>query len=383
MRTKFEFSAELAGCLPTVIRQIERNILMLRSVFSAFFAAVAFTALTPDVEATFYTSNGDLAMDSSLGGSPQSGVEIFSGSNGRNFTNQVTGTPFSVGSEVRTVSAVSIANVTNGGFGDQVEFTNDDRVVVIGVVRGTVVSSGGVPEAKFTEGRAFVVRGISGFNPQQPDTWNATSTIVAEYALKPQEAVVPGSPLGTGSNISYDASMTNVSAVNTAGSQITQGTFLFREDSTDDQNLDPNGGDNFLSNVADASPVGLIKADEAIVSEIDQTLLFDDIALLGLDGDDLASLNFWGSKAFFDDVSFATTADLGGGNYFATGLGSALTDFNPWPSGVPTGDFAATQGSDNHLGHQAVPEPGSCALFGIGICVAFGVSRKRRRKTSK
>ena len=228
--------------------------------------------------------------------------------------------------------------------------------------------------------------GIAGtgdeFDPQDPSTW-AGATIIAEYALKPQEPVVSGAPLG--SDISFAAAQTNLSAVNVAGSQLTQGQFLFVEDSTDAQNAVANFGDDFIRNVDDVSGPLVDKTDEAILAEIDQTLLLTALASLGLDGADLTVMNAFAAAAFT-----GAGEDLGGSdpiNAFASGLGgAAVTDFDAADSSsaFATGDFTATLGVDVHIGHQVTPEPSSLVLLCMGVSglgLFGGVRRRRNRKS--
>jgi PEP-CTERM motif len=360
--------------------------MFLKKLFAAAICAAACLGYSTNAQAILITSNGDFDLISAEdAAAPISDIRILSGSGatGRIFTNQVSGaTPFGLGSGIRTIAALAIGGATNGIQHTSVRFANGDILVIVSAIEGSITTvSGSQQTATFTSGRAFAMRfAVGAFDSRNPASW-AAGSVVAEYALKPQEDVFSGSPLGA--DVNYSADLTNQSSVNSATNAQTQGVFLFREDS----NLRQTPGNNLLFNVDQSViPQGWVFHSESLVSDIDQTLLFTDLENFelganpgGLNAADLAMLNAVGGAAGF--------ANLGGaGTGFATGLGGAgVADFNPqFPPGVgdtPTGDFFATYGADNYVAIQAVPEPSSMLLLGIG---AGGLGLYRRiRRTKK
>lgn len=363
---------------------------MSRQMFATVCAAACCLLSTGDAHAILITSNGDFAVVSDQdGAAPISDIKIIAGqgSTGRIYTNQVSGAPFTVGSEIRTVSAYRIDGATDGIQHSGVEFADGDKLIIVSAILGTITStSGGLVTADFTIGRAFAIKiSAAGFDSRNPDSWDS-GTIVAEFALKPKEAVVSG-PLGA--NVSFTAAQTNQSAANSAATQQTQGVFLFREDSPQGQTP----GNNLLSNVETYGIPAQFIDSESLIADVDQTLLFTDLEDWDdptgpLGAADLAALNLFAMLAGFSDLSGGAML----GHYFASGLGgAAVTDFNPqWPQGDggpgPNGDFFATLGIDNYVAIQAspVPEPTSVVLFGIGagLC-GLGALRRRRNEKAK
>ncbi|MGE0375947.1 MAG: PEP-CTERM sorting domain-containing protein [Planctomycetaceae bacterium] len=357
---------------------------MSRQVFAALCAAACCSLFAADANAILITSNGDFDLISNQDGvSPISDIKILSGSGstGRIYTNQVSGAPFALGAAIRTVSAYTVAQATDGLQHQNVRFADGDQLVIVSAILGSITSvAAGATTATFTAGRAFAVK-VGSFDSRNPESWGGT--IVAEFALKPQEDVVSGTPVGA--NVSFSASQTNRSSVNSGAIQQTQGVFLFREDSQQGQTP----GDNLLSNVDQSViPVGAIFDAESLIADIDQTLLFDDLEDFetvvnpgGFSAADLAVLNAYAALAGFADLGIAGTA-------FATSIGGDVRDFNPqFPNGDggpgPNGDFFGTLGADNYVAVQAsVPEPASVVLFGLGAGFC-GLCALRRRRNAK
>ncbi|NIO10452.1 MAG: hypothetical protein GTO40_21575, partial [Deltaproteobacteria bacterium] len=288
----------------------------------------------------------------------------------------------SAGSEIRTISIQIFLGgervpQTMGANPElnQLQLPDGSGLGVISAIRGLTVPGGGA--AKFFQGRAFAVPLDFGlFNGENPETWNFDSRF-AEYALKPPEDVFPGpggSPIGA-----EPAANINLSAANLVTGAAGQGRLLFREDSTEEQNMgnpgtpgtmgDPaKSGDNFLRDVVDNTPAGSSgKLDEAIYSLLDQKIEDVNLAETGLTDPDLVILNSIAELSFFDDpgpaaaLPFTTLVDLdgvaAGVQAFATALGggvagSGSTDWTP--TGVPatTGDFRADLDGDLFVGHQ-------------------------------
>src|SRR6185436_13406611 len=83
-------------------------------------------------------------------------TELSSGS-GVLWTNQVTpGTPFAIGSVIRSVGSFSLVQAING---DNLPITlpNGSSIQVIFAVEGSIVSNSPTPTALFTGGSAFFV----------------------------------------------------------------------------------------------------------------------------------------------------------------------------------------------------------------------------------
>jgi PEP-CTERM motif len=360
---------------------------MLQKLFSAACCVALCLGLALNAQASLFTSNGDWGLVSAEdGAAPISDVKILSGSGaaGRIYTNQTSGLPFARGAGIRMVSAYAISEAQGGIHHTGVKFADGDVLVFVSALQGSITSVGVVQTTRFAAGRAFALKfNVGTFDSRDPSTWGA-GTLVAEYALKRQEDIFSGDPLGT--DISIAGELTNQSSISSVAIPLTQSLFLFREQSS--AGLTP--GDNLLSNVdASVVPPGLVLRAESLIADIDQTLLFSDfeafdtVALADgiqpLDAADLALLNAVAGAAGLGDLSGAGTA-------FATGVGgTGLTDFNPQfppaPLDGPTGDFFATLGVDNYTAIQTVvPEPSSMVLFTLG---AGGLGLYRRIRRSK
>src|SRR5262245_28104961 len=199
---------------------------MLKKLLTAAFAVAMTFAFTPKANAILITTNADIDITSSNhGGPPISEIEIFSGSGstGRIFTNQVSGSgPFAVGSSIHTVSAYALAQATDGLQYSGLSIDATHIAIVVGAIQGTVTSNtGGLVTADFTVGGAFVVSVLaSTFDSRNPSTW--VGDIISTYTLKPPEAVVPG-PVDVGAQVAFTAAQTDRSSANIAAAQQSQG----------------------------------------------------------------------------------------------------------------------------------------------------------------
>lgn len=370
---------------------------MLRNFLSAIgCAAFSLSFMASDAYAVFFTEQVTLQARDPDGApgfpapvDPLHNIRRLDTSEGNVFTNQVSGAPFSVGSEVRSITASLLGSAVDGASFSPLQ---DNRVgfegnvlLAISAIRGEITVGAPIAEASFTEGRTYIVSAPAGtFDPRNPSTWNWATGNFVELALADPTNVVPGA----GQPIAFSASVINTSSANTSAPNQADGRFLFLEDSTEAQNLDPKGGDNWFTVTTNSTGQGQLA--EGFVSQTSQTIEFADINAVGvataggpvlsgpaLDAVDLAALN-----AIFNDmlVKAGLAADYG----FATGFGGpASTDWNPrWPGPAgdgPTGDFRGELQTRNAFG-AIIPEPTSLALLGVGVLAlgVFGGIRRRR-----
>lgn len=408
-------------------------------LMAAVVAGVSF-GITTDAKAVFFTSNGTVQVegDGNSGGFPigiAGGGNLtfnLSGSEGAAFTNQVSGTSgFSPGSEIRTVSAIVIGRAGDGAQenialpdGTSDGNLNGPSLVAVSGLRGIVKSGAPDAVADFFEGRAFVYAAPSGFDANDPSTWGFSSaSLIASYVLADRQAALSGFIRGEGSFFGetlISASNMNLSAVNNdADPDVTDGTFLFIEDSAGaDITTTATGGDNFIrdvENVTDpnvnpfAPGPGLAIQDEGLLARIKQELELASISLLdlqldnaddgelngsaGFDASELSELEAIAEASFAIDAAdpgspFSTDADLtGSGDYFATSIGGEddIFAFNPNFSTSDAddgnGDFKARLSQTSFdIGHTVVPEPTSLALFGIGLSLMAVYGRRRQQR---
>src|SRR5262245_13614514 len=93
---------------------------MLKKLFAVAFGVALCVASSQNAHAVLITSNADFELVGDAppppGGDPLADIKIISGSGstGNIFTNQTSGTPFSLGAGIRTVSAYAIAQATDG-----------------------------------------------------------------------------------------------------------------------------------------------------------------------------------------------------------------------------------------------------------------------------
>jgi hypothetical protein len=341
-------------------------------------------------QAEIILSNGDVQLFDFNGPAtghpnpPLIDITRLSFSGGRVFTNQVTGSPFALGSTVRTIGVMTIGSAINGT-NIPANLPDTTNLNVIFAVEGTIISTGTVVNVKFDVGRALLMSDTTGnsvaFDINHPSTWNFGKQF-AEFTLLPQQFVIDGSTLGiTGhggttadgsGHVSFPPSSTNVSGVNTAVQAASQGVFLFGEDSTANQNagnvVNPGlgiwTGDNFLRNVDVAA--GVAKLLESVVAVTNQTAL--GTLPVTLTSDDLTALDNIAEYA------------LGTGNKFTAG------GYTPTGLGAGTGDFMADLTGDVYVGYYGIiPEPGSLvmSLLGMGGMMAVGVVRRLRSRKSE
>lgn len=303
-------------------------------------------------------------------------------STGRVYTNQESGTPFAVGSTIRSVGVYTLSSAINGT-NAPFALPNDTNLNIIYSVEGEIIDSGipGIANALFTTGRAFLVSEVAGFNLNDPTTWNFGEQF-AEFALLPQQQVIDGAlygitghPTEPSSNdtggFELPASVTNVSGVNTAIAGAVQGTFLFGEDSTSDQNngigftnpgLGVHTGDDWLRDVDVASLFP--KVLEAVVAVTHQTALSSPSQIPALNAAGLQVL---------DDIS----VEAGLSAVFTTG------GYDPRPLGAITGDFVANLEGSTYIGYSDVPEPSAVLVWSVLSAGTVLVVYRRRNRNDR
>lgn len=375
---------------------------MLRRPLAALFAAACCLAFTADAKAVFITSNGSVEMidPSAAGDPPLVHIKLLDDA-GFVLTNQVSGSVVggvpTVGSEIRSIAIGIVDQVLNGAFTDATLPDGTDLLFVT-AIRGEIVA-GPPGTALFTQGRIFALsKPALGFDNRDPDTWPTVASAFAEWDLAEVQEWLDGSPVG--SAVGYPAEDVNRSGINVITPQTRgQGQFLFVEDSSAAQTAGATpgsapgtGGDNFIRDVVDNSPPGLVKTDEGVGVEVSQTIenisatdagTFDEGRVSATD---LLVLNAFAAAAF-SGVGVDLDLVAPGVQAWATGIGGAaapVTHFNPrFTSGVSTtGDFRAILDFNAHIGHYAVPEPSSMILFGLGLG-SVGLARIRRRRNER
>lgn len=342
--------------------------LWLRSLAVAGLCLIATLALAVPAHADFITSNGDIQMmDSEFAAyvqPPLVDIKLLSLSGGRVYTNQVDGDPFAVGSTVRTVGVVRVADAFNG---EQSPALLPDRtgLLFIFAVEGKIVKNeDGIVSAQFDIGRIALASDRTGnlftYSRDSAKTWNFDNRF-AEFELLPQMDIIPG-PHGLG--VFTPADQTNVSAVNTEIEAGAQGVFLFTEDSTPDQNagillfnpgLGTFTGDNWLRNVDGAG--GGSNDNEGLAAFTNQTALVSFITPSAADLVELDKIGVW-----------------------AGFTGSFSAGYTPTAFGVGTGDFVADLSANAYIGY--VPEPSSLLIFAVGGGIVAVYARRRGRKVT-
>jgi hypothetical protein len=345
---------------------------MFRKTLAAAMAAAVCLTLSTDANAGYFTTNGDVELSSTQTAVPPlDDITSLSGPDALGFiyTNQVSGVA-GVSGEVRTVSVQAINSAILGQSSIVVPPSGSGQsLIAVSGISGTLTAPG---ETTFTSGRLmlYAVPEVT-YLAQNPSTFTlpADAVRIAEYTLGSPGAVFPG-PVGSAivPQAAADINVSSIAAFNGLG----EGQFVFLEDSLLVQN-DSTGGDNFLRDVKGSN--GPVYPDGLFV-QIEQSVRTGPsfTGQNGLDAADLDVLN-----------SIAIAAGLPAYG-FATGFGSAgagtATDFFAEPAGFGTpegsGDFFATLDSTAHI-IASTPEPGSVALFCIGLAAAGFVGRRKRQ----
>lgn len=372
----------------------------------AAFAAIAVAALLSTVNnasATYYTTNATIEVYNPTVGPPPVD-DVYQGTfqtSGKAYTNQWSGAgPNAPGSEIRTVTIQTVTGVlvpgndltpsyidTTPGPGETAA-----QFIVISAVRGTVLPAGpaGNHAAVFTEGTAFATyrAGATGATAIDPTTFSFANTF-SQYELV-NDDVDNGFPFDAEKALPFTVSANaggasvpgqiNTSSPNTVlAGQLAY--FLFKEASTREQNAaaGPDGsgnfGDDFISNAEFPALPGLLPGAEGIVSELSQTIDpaagYASLVAGGTYAADLlTALNAIWAAAFPGEV-WASGITLAGG-----GAGPDH-DWDPFHA---SGDFRGNLSGRFGPTIQAVPEPSTLALFGLGIAGLVGYRARRRSK---
>jgi hypothetical protein len=351
--------------------------------FAALAAALVVALVSTTAQATYFTSNGTVELTSTQtpGGPLNTVISLSGGSNnGEIYTNQISGTVSSAGGVIHTVSAQYIDSARTPLQTD-IEFSPhgaNNILVAVSAVSGTLVSDGTV---LFDTGKVFLIEtNEATFDAQDPSSWIIGSTLVATYSLATPDTILPGSLAGifpSGNIVPQPPSVINLSSI-AAIPGAPQGQFLFLEDPAN----------SFIHDVVppQTGPFGGLPVNEGLLTQINQIV---DPNSTGktvngnvLDAADLAVLNNVAGAAGLANTGGANTA-------FATGFnntGVVDSNFYAAPGGLATktgtGDFFAALASTSFLVVQAVPEPSTFVLAGMGFVALAGVAARRRNKKS-
>jgi hypothetical protein len=368
-------------------------------------AAVVILAAMQAANAALYTTITDTAqMNGTVGISPPVGPpvpfsEVTSAgvSSGRTFTNQLgPGGGVLVGDEIKTVGATPINTVVYGQIlGNLSGLTNVPRTtagkqyIAVFAIDGNVVLPGSTPAGRFTSGRVMLTEVTPGtFNRNDPTTWGfSTSSLFAEWVLKPDTAnpetiisglfnPTPGSfPQQVGTYVGGPTGVVNLSSVNLTTGQLTDGLFLFLEDTA-------NGKKNlFDSDSTQASKFTtapqpnedlIVKSEQTIVG-LTQGNVESGTPLTAAQQAMLDAIMTWGTGKVF-----ANWASGGNDNFIVTLSGGNVT------VGAGGVDFISDQGVDAIPGLEVIiPEPASVVIWSTLLVGACFISRRKWSVASK
>jgi len=371
---------------------------MLRAAVSvAILLCAGLAALPAMAQSIFFTDTAEFAAASVVppDGPPLKMVSLGSLSDaGRAFNNAFG---FAAGNQFNTVGALVIDTAKVGGASGGVNQSGivspagDQMVAIFGITGTTQQVNGTLASAIFETGRLQVVGITPGtFQQNDPTTWGFDGTVLAEYVLKGQEPVLPGTLVDLDVDSeprSLPASQTNIVSGNIAIGADLQNTLLFEEDPP--QQPVPPGSQNLLNST---SPLDLAPPEPAGATN---SVLGN--ALVGV-GFDLVN------EAIFADIDEETTglteavvgtaaeqavlnaiAQFGFGQDFATFGSGTDSDFTVNLADIAsTGDLVADIGGNFIPGLQAQPvlepEPASMLAWSVIAAVGLGVVWFRRRK---
>ncbi|WP_164103314.1 PEP-CTERM sorting domain-containing protein [Candidatus Laterigemmans baculatus] len=323
--------------------------------------------------APYVTSNGTLQVRESAGfpggnpgapGPPLIHIQQMGFSNGQLWTNQVNGGAFEVGSTVRTVGAIRLADTTNGSTLPTV-LPDGSTFHAIFAVEGTIT---GLGTAKFDGGSLWFASSQtdnpSTFLASDPSTWNFDD-VFTKFDLAPPGDIIDGNSVGItpAMSLEAEAEAVNASAVGRIAAS-GAGLFAFFEDTLfapgalfDNPGLGAFVGDDWLRDVE--LPGGGTTNFNGLATVTDQTANPTPVTLTAA------------QIAILDAISLAA---------YNMGLFSE-GGFTPTGLGAGTGDFSAGLSADAGI-LAIVPEPGSMTIFALGVCGAAAGRRlsKRNRK---
>lgn len=337
--------------------------------------ALAALSFAPAAKAAYITSNGTVQAMGGVGDVDPSQpnpplIHITSldlVTNGRVFTNQVSGDQFAPGGTVRTVGMVTVASATNGeNFPIGLVGPPQNTFHFIFAVEGEIIAGDGVSAAtaRFTGGSLWLAsRTIDqtggAFSRDNPLTWNFDDAF-ARYDLAPPDDIINGEVAGLVSESGNAPPITpvsavNVSSVNTDVGVQSDGIFAFLE--TDFAGfpgmIDPTGGfpgDQWLRDV-EGGGLG-----DMLFPFINHTI--SPPGEVTLNAAQLAQLNvIWAEATGVNGVFHGD-----GQGAFTPGVG---------------GDYNSDLGGRVYIG-AVVPEPSSLAIFGL-LCGGAAVRFTKRR----
>ena len=295
---------------------------------------------------------------------------------------------------IRTVGAIpftQVATEANGALGIQGPGDDSDPLFFAYALSGFVQSldvGTGVAIALFTEGRLGVFQGDGSFSRFDPDTWvpiqgdfGSLGSPLISWVLTDPIPVFPGE----GEQLTgFSASQVNRSGSNANTGASQQGIFLLEEEIDPNYTVTTPGQDGFLDVTTGHSQfVG--PTTEGIMVTTGQTATTKFTSGEKLTPSQqavLQDLSNWGLGVDFA-TSFHVAGDAGGYHPILSGAGR-IADFNP--STGDGGDFFANQ--DNLLGHptlfgSVIPEPGTFAIWGLGLIGVAAYARKQRKSRKK